>query len=292
MRRLSSFLKDPREITAGFVRKFYADKISDDKQYLDKLFKAYFWRPMPWENPKTYCEKLTWLKVYHRRPQYTIMVDKVKVKEYVSSIIGKKYVVPLLGSWKRTDDIDWDRLPQQFVLKCNHDSGSIVVVKDKNRADRNAIINKLNSRIQWDMYNVKREWPYKNVERLILAEEYLPSLGHRDTVEWKLTCINGEVRIITLCEGIAHSTFDNRTNDHYSKTWEKQDWSVNYKSSGKTVDKPVYMDEMVSLSEKLAHDIPYVRVDWYVCDGKMKFGEFTFYTWGGLCKFAPPKKMG
>lgn len=289
MRPFFEFLKDPREITAGIARKLYADRITNDKVYLDKLYRAYFWKKMSWDNPKTYCEKIQWLKVYDRNPLYTTMVDKVKVKDYVRSLIGGKYVIPMLGSWEKAEDIDWDSLPNQFVLKCNHDSGSIVVVKDKAKADIPAITAHLNYYLNRTMYNIHREWAYKNVERRILAEEYIPSLGHRDSVEWKLTCINGEVKVITLCEGIAHAGFNDRTNDHFNKDWTRQDWSVNYKSSGKSIQKPEYVDLMVELSEKIAGVIPYVRVDWYVIDGELKFGEITFYTWGGFCKFKPKK---
>lgn len=240
------------------------------------------------DNPKTLCEKLNWLKLYNRRPEYTDMVDKYKVKEYVSKKVGAQYVTPLLGVWDRFEDIEFDKLPNQFVLKCNHDGGP-VIVKEKGKLNISETAKLFHHKLKVDYFLPSREWPYKNVERKIIAEPYYDSLGKPNSVEYKVTCMNGEVKFITVCTGIAHASFDDRFNDHFDKAWNQLHWSVNYKSSGKKIERPAFMDEMIEVAEKLAEGIPYVRVDFYVIDGQIKFGEMTFFTWGGFMKFDPPE---
>ena len=239
------------------------------------------------DNPLTYSEKSQWLKIYDRNPRYTTMVDKYACKRYVSDIIGKEYVVPALGIYDHFDDIDFSKLPNSFVMKCTHDSGSVVIVHDKNSFDKVAAKKKLEHGLAVDYYQGNREWPYKNVPRRILVEEFIPSLGKRDSVEYKLTACGGEVKFVTICGGIAHSDFSLRSNDHFTKDWEKMDWYASYKPSGKDIKKPQNMDKVIELSEKLAKDTPYLRVDWYVLEDRIYFGEMTFHTWGGFPNFKP-----
>lgn len=148
---------------------------------------------------------------------------------------------------------------------------------------------KFDKALQKNYFYDAREWPYQNIERRILAEPFIPTLGKRDSIEYKVSCFNGEVKFVTVCRGIAHAGYDDRTNDHYTKAWEKLDWYVNYKPSDLNFPKLDFMDMLIDYCEKLSKDIPYVRVDWYYSDGKLYFGEFTFYTWGGFCPFVPEK---
>lgn len=215
------------------------------------------------------------------------MVDKWEVKKYVENKIGKKYVISSIGLWDNPNDIDYPNLPQQFVLKCTHDSGSVVICRDKDKLDIEATNSWLRKRMSRDYYKGKREWAYKGVKPRIIAEPFIPNLGSADSVEYKLTVYNGIVKFITVCTGIAHATYSDRFNDHFTPEWKKLDWYVNYKSSGKNITKPVFMDEMIRLTETLADGLPQVRVDWYVIDGKLFFGEMTFYTWAGYMKFVP-----
>lgn len=189
--------------------------------------------------------------------------------------------------WNSFDEIDFEKLPDQFVLKCTHDSGGYVICKNKATFDKVAARNKLQPRLSNSLYMVFREWPYKNVKPRILAEKYEPSLGNADSEEYKLTCCDGQVKAITVCGGIPHADFSLRSNDTFSKDWQRQNWYAYYKPKGGDIKKPVQMDEIVEMSESLSHGIPYIRIDWYIIDGKPYFGEFTFYTWGGFLRFTP-----
>lgn len=288
IRRLKNFVTDPS------MRKMYIVKMQDrihsmpDREYIEKLFFPRVGYHPDLDNPKTLCEKLNWLKLNDRRPEYTDMVDKYKVKQFVAEKAGESYVTPLLGVWNQFEEIDFDKLPGSFVLKCNHDGGPIIV-KDKQRFDKDKAAATFHRKLKADYFRESREWPYKNVQKKIIAEPYYDSLGKRDSVEYKLTCLNGKVKFTTVCIGIAHAGFEDRNNDHFDRDWKRLDFSVNYKSSGKQIEKPYFMDEMVDVAEKLADGIPYVRVDFYVIDGQIKFGEMTFFTWGGFMRFDPPQ---
>lgn len=288
IRRLKNFVTDP------IMRKWYIIQIQDriksmpDREYIEKVFLLWVGYRPNLDNPKTLCEKLNWLKLNNRRPEYTDMVDKYKVKQFVAERVGERYVTPLLGVWDQFEEIDFDKLPEAFVLKCNHD-GVPIVVKNKHQFDKDAAAVAFRKKLKRDYFRGSREWPYKNVQRKIIAEPYYDSLGKRDSVEYKLTCFNGKVKFTTICTGIAHAAFEDRNNDHFDRDWKRLDFSVNYKSSGKQIEKPDFMDEMIAVAEKLADGIPYVRVDFYVIDGQIKFGEMTFFTWGGFMKFDPPQ---
>ena len=276
-------------------RKYFFIRLSDrifhysDRKYLEHLFYAKNGYSPNFDDPKTICEKLNWLKLYNRRPEYTAMVDKYEVKKYVAEKVGKQYIVPLLGVYNSFNEIDFDSLPEQFILKCTHNSGSFVVCKDKRTFDKENARKILSNGLNQNYFNAGREWVYKDVKPRIIAEEFIPALGARDSLEYKLTVCNGIVKMITICTGIAHSSFENRNNDNYDRDWNFLPFYVNYKNTGKVIDKPAFMDEMIDVAEKLGAGIPYVRVDFYYVDGKVLFGEMTFYTWSGFMHFTPPE---
>lgn len=227
------------------------------------------------------------MKLYYHNPILHQLVDKYEVGRFVEKTIGKEYVIPCLGVWEKVDDINFAELPESFVLKCTHDSGSVVICKEKSNFNIEEAKRKLSKCLSDNYYKGKREWAYKDIKPRLIAEPFIPTLGNPDSVEYKLTVYNGKVRFITVCTGIAHSSLDVRTNDHYTPNWERLPFYVYYKPSGKEILKPSFMDKMVELTELLAKDLPQVRVDWYVNDGKITFGEMTFYTWAGYLKFVP-----
>lgn len=286
MNRIIRALKDPR-LFLVFILQNVLGKHIPDECYLRWIYWLRMGERLNLDNPQSYNEKCQWLKLYYRRPEFTTMADKVKVKKWVADRIGDQYIIPLLGSWKHFDDIDFDKLPDKFVLKCNHDSGSVLLVRDKNKLDKKDAKEHLEKALNTNAFYYAREWPYKNIERRIIAEPFIESLGRRESVEYKVSCMNGEVKFVTVCQGIAHAGFDDRTNDHFDKQWNRLNWYVRYKPSGKFNEKPAYMDKIIQLSEKLAEGMPHVRVDWYYEDGQLYFGELTFYTWSGFCPFEP-----
>ena len=240
---------------------------------------------MDFKNPKTFNEKLQWLKLYNRKPEYTTMVDKYAVKKYVADIIGDQYIIPTLGVWNSFEKIDFDNLPNQFVLKCTHDSGGLVICKDKSKFNWNATKEKIKTSLKTDFYKLGREWPYKNVPRRIIAEKYMEDSNDPDLKDYKFMCFNGKVQSTFVCSDRStgkglHVTFLDRN-------WVKLPFERHYPSSLDPISKPVCYDEMVYLAEKLSAGIPFVRVDFYEINKKVYFGELTFFPGCGTEKFTP-----
>jgi len=261
----------------------------DDRTYIERQYYSRFQgkKKLNLDAPKTVGDKLNWLKLYDRKPYYWKLVDKYEVKKYVADKIGSEYVIPALGVWDNPEDIDFDILPNQFVLKCTHDSGSIIVCKDKKKIDKKEVCSKLNESLKHNHYKENREWAYKNVKPRVIAEQYVESLGKADSVEYKLSCGNGKVGVITVCIGIPHSTLDVRTNDHFDEEWNRLPFYAVYKNSNKDIARPKQMDDLIKFSKILSEGIPHLRVDWYVVDGHIYFGEMTFYTWAGYMQMVP-----
>lgn len=264
-----------------------------DKLYLSIMFKSImgYWPNL--KHPKSFSEKLQWLKLYNRRPEFTNMVDKYAVKEYVAKIIGDEYIIPTFGVWDNTEDIEWDKLPNKFVLKCTHDSGGLVICKDKENLNKLETEEKLNKCLHTDYYLSIREWPYKNVPRRIIAEQCIdfdPNLN--DLPDYKFFCFNGEPKLIQL----DFDRFKEHKKNLYSIDWELLPFSYNYPSHPEIhFDKPAKLDEMLSIAGKLSKGIPFLRVDLYWTGEQIYFGELTFYPASGFGKFHPEeydRKLG
>lgn len=272
------------------------DKLPD-KEYLEKIFKASMGYSLSLENPQTFNEKLQWLKFYDRKPAYTMMVDKYKVRAYIKETIGEEYLIPLLGVWDKAEDIDFDKLPNQFVLKCNHNSGlGMYICKDKSKLTENqikAIRKNLTKGLQQDYYLTGREWPYKNVPRKIIAEKYMEDKETGELMDYKFMCFNGKVNCCFVCNNRFSVSGLNVT--FYDTDWKVMPFERHYRRSNKPIDKPINYDKMVECAERLSKDIPFVRTDFYEINGKLYFGEITFYPGSGLEEFQPKewdKKIG
>ncbi len=258
-----------------------------DEEYIKRLWKYKMDKPLDLENPKTFCEKMQWLKIHDHNPRYTKLADKYEIKKIVAEEIGSEHVVPLLGVWDSFDDIDLSKLPDSFILKTTHDSGGFMICKDKKNFDVSAARKKFSKALKRNFYWSGREWQYKNIPPRIIAEKYIDSLGKPDSLEYKLTCVDGKVVFTTVCKGIAHSGFDDRSNDHFDRDGNRMPWYAYYKPSKTPVSLPAQADEMIGYAEKLSKGIPYVRADFYIVDDIVYFGELTFYTWDGFLKFEP-----
>ena len=232
--------------------------------------------------PKTFNEKLQWLKLHDRKPIYTTMVDKYEVKQYVANIIGEKYIIPTLGVWDRAEDINFDSLPNQFVLKATHDSGRVVICKDKTTLNRAEIIKEMRKSLQRNFYAVGREWPYKNVKRRIIAEKYMED-GEQELKDYKLMCFNGKVYCSFVC-----SERENRLKvTFYDRDWKRLPFERHYPAAEKDIPKPKQKKKMVCLAEILSKKIPFVRTDFYETNGQLYFGELTFFPGSGVEEFTP-----
>lgn len=255
-----------------------------DELYLKIMFYVIMGRRLDLDDPKTMNEKLQWLKLYCRKPEYTSMVDKILVKEYVSKKIGSQYVAPLLGVWEKVEDIDFEALPQEFVIKANHSGGNMAVLicPDKSALDMRKAKSYLRKSLRYDVYKAYREWPYKNVNKRFFAEEYLG----KDLVDYKFYCFNGYVDSVLVC-------IDRQIGDtkfyFFDKEWKLKRYNQRGKAAPAdfTLPKPDGIDEMFELASKLSEGIPFVRVDFYDVNGKVYFGELTFYPSGGF----DPKRL-
>lgn len=257
-----------------------------DKKYIELRYFSFFLKELNLDNPKSFNEKLQWLKLYDRNSKYTKMVDKYEVKKYVSNIIGEEYIIPTLGIYNSFEEINFDKLPNQFVLKCTHDSGGIVICKDKNNLDIKQAKKKINKSLKKNYYYSGREWPYKNVKPRIIIEKYIDDGKNTQLNDYKVMCFNGKAKCSFVCTerdnkelGLAVTFFD--------LDWKKMPFKRHYRTSNKKIDKPRNYQKMIELSEKLSKNIPFVRVDWYEIKGKLYFGELTFYPGAGFEEFDP-----
>ena len=261
-----------------------ATRLLPDKLYIAIKFKMSFGRFPNLKNPETFNEKPQWLKLYNRKPEYTRMVDKYEAKKYVADIIGEEYIIPTLGVWDKFDDIDFDNLPDQFVLKCTHDSGGLVICRDKSKLDVAAAKKKIEKCLKTNYYWHSREWPYKNVKPRIIAEQYLRDDSGRDVNDYKVFNFNGEPHLIQ----VDFDRFIDHKKNIYTTDWNLCDFSFNYPAHPEIeIPKPTMLKEMLELSKKLSAGEPYMRTDFYCVGNKIYFGELTFFPASGYGAFDP-----
>ena len=280
---------DRGEFMASIVSNFL--RWLPDAPYLKLLYRFKMGHRLDLKSPKTFTEKIQWLKLYNRKPEYTTMVDKYAVKQYVANIIGEEYIIPTLGVWDKPEDVDWENLPNQFVLKTTHGGGGggVVICKDKKIFDKNAAIDKLNESLSSDIYRGLREWPYKNVPKRIIAEKFMApekSSAPKDLPDYKFFCFNGEPK---YCQ-VIRDRHTKETIDFYDMDWNHMLFvGLNpVARNGLTpVARPGNLDEMKDICRKLADSKSFVRVDLYVVDDKSYFGELTLYPASGMGVFTP-----
>lgn len=263
-----------------------------DKKYLTRLFKYKLGRELDLLNPKTFSEKLQWLKLYNRKPEYTMMVDKFAVKDYVAKIIGNEYIIPTLGVWDSFNDIDFDSLPAQFVLKTTHGGGNtgVVICKDKNKFDIDAAKIKLEKSLKTCIYKSLKEWPYKNVKKRIIAEAYLyeditPENPTGDIIDYKFFCFNGEAKAILIATDRHSPT--GVCFDYFDENFQHYPFEQGGPNSKKIISKPDSFEKMWQIANKLSEGLPHVRVDLYCIKGQIYFGELTFFDSSGFAEFKP-----
>ncbi len=264
--------------TRGFYRNL------SDKKYLEKKFYVKTGKKLNLNNPRTFNEKLQWLKLHDRKPIYTTMVDKHEAKAYVAERIGKEHVIPTLGVWNSFDEIDFDSLPNQFVLKCTHDSGGLVIVRDKTRFDKAKAREKVKKSLKNQYFYQGREWPYKDVVPRIIAEAYMEDNSGNGLRDYKFYCFNGEPKFLYISEGLEdHSTakISFVTCDWNFAPYERSD----YKPFEKLPDKPKRFDEMLEYAAMLSQNTDFLRVDLYEVNGEVFFSELTFFPASGYMPF-------
>ena len=264
-----------------------------DKIFIQTKYFCRFHHFANLKNPKTYNEKLQWLKLYDHNPLYTTLVDKYAVKKWVADKIGTEYIIPTLGVWEKAEDIDFDKLPKQFVLKCTHDSGSIIICKDKTNFNKVRAIKKLSYAIKNNFYWNGREWPYKNVPARIMAEPYMEDKETSELRDYKFFCFKGDVKLLFIA--LDRQILSEPTFDFYDADFKRLNLKHGHPNTKKTIKKPVNFEKMKQLAQILSAGIAQVRIDFYEINGKIYFGEMTFFHHGGFVPFEPAiwdKKLG
>ena len=283
--KLKRALLHPSRLALFLLRK--TARLWPDKLFLQLKFRLEMGQKLDLDKPKTFNEKLQWLKLYNRKPEYTTMVDKYAVKEYVANIIGKEHIIPTLGLWNSVDEIDWDALPNQFVLKTTHGGGGggVVICKDKTKFDKNKARKVLQKSLDSDIYWNYREWPYKDVPKRIIAEQFMSNNG-KDLEDYKIHCFNGEPKFILVCS----NRYGNGAmiDDFYSPDWELMGVRrPGHPNSETPLVKPELLEQMLELAKTLSKDIPFLRTDFYIINNQIYFGELTFFPASGMNKFDP-----
>ena len=257
-----------------------------DRAYLKLLYRERMGKKFNLDNPQTFNEKLNWLKLNDRKDIYTTMVDKYEAKKYVADLIGEEYIIPTIGKWNHFDEIDFDKLPEQFVLKCTHDSGGLSICKSKGSFNKEEAKNKINKSLKKNYYYASREWPYKNVKPRIIAEPYLENQKGKGLIDYKFFCFNGTPKFLYISEGLEnHETASISFLDMEFKKAKKK--KKDYKEYEEIPKEPVNFEKMKELSKILSKGIAFLRVDFYEIEGRIYFSELTFYPCSGFIPFEP-----
>lgn len=281
MSKLGEFLKNPEYFITSPAAKGYLDWIPDEV-YLKLLYRAKLKKKCDLKHPVLYNEKMQWLKLYDRKPEYASMVDKYEVRKYITDRIGEEYLIPLYGVYDRWEDIDFDKLPDQFVIKCTHDSGSVEICTGKATWDKEGAESRIRLALQRNYYKAYREWPYKGVAARIIIEKYMVDESGNDLKDYKVMCFNGRAEVVEV-----HENRFVKGKEH-TQTFYDRDWKVlpivqlGLNPCTEHRDKPECMDELFRLSEQISADMYHARIDWYLLKNQIYFGEITFYDGSGF----------
>lgn len=286
MDKFSLGLSNPLLACSFFLHRL-APLIKNDELFLKLDFFFHMKKKLNINNPQTYNEKLQWLKLFDRRPKYTVMVDKYACKNYVSGIIGDEYIIPTIGVWDNPEDIDFDKLPEQFVLKVTHDSGGLIICKDKTLLKKKDVVGKLRNALETDYYIGSREWPYKNVKKRVIAEQYMED-ETGELRDYKFFCFDGKPEYLFIASDRQKKDEETKF-DFFDMNFNHLPFTNGHPNSGKHIVIPKNFEQMKSIASKLSEGIPHVRVDLYDINGKIYFGELTFFHWSGMVPFNPEK---
>lgn len=286
MENIREYLKNPYKFFIPLASRGMFDSMPDE-MYLKLMFHARMGKKLNLKDPKTFNEKLQWLKLYNRKPEYTKMVDKYEAKKYIAEKIGEEYIIPTIGVWNSFDEIDFAKLPNQFVLKCTHDSGGLVICKDKQKLDIEAAREKIEKSLKNNYYLWGREWPYKNVKPRIIAEQFMVDSKTEELRDFKFFCFGGQAKCFKV-------DFD-RFIEHHANYYDVEGKALNFgevkysPNYDKVIKLPGNIGKMEELAQKLSYGEPFLRADFYDVDGKIYFGEMTFYPASGFGKFTDDK---
>ena len=281
--KIKKGLKNPSMVFSKMYHAILMTLVKDDETYVKWDYRWGMGHFPDLENPKTYNEKLCWLKIHARNPEYTKLVDKYDAKEYVKGIIGEEHIIPSYGVWDNFDDIDFDALPPQFVLKTTHDSGWVILCKEKSKFDKEAARKKVAASMKHNLYYYHREYPYKDLKPRIIIEKLMEEEGCDSLKDYKFFCFDGKVKMLFVA---TDRSVDTRF-DFFDRDFNHLPFRQGHPLASKPIEKPEGFEEMIAIAEKLSKDTPHVRVDLYNINGKIYFGELTFFHFGGIVPFIP-----
>lgn len=283
-RNIGDFLKKPGDLFVSLGHRGWWHWM-DDETYLKLAFRSKMGKKLRLDDPQTYSEKLQWIKLYDRRPEYTAMVDKFEAKKIAAELIGDEYIIPTLGVWDRFEDIDFDKLPDKFVLKCTHDSGGLVIVKDRSRFDREAARKVITRCLGHNFFWGQREWPYKDIRPRVIAEEYMEDSETKELRDYKFFTFDGEVKALFIAT--ERGAKEETKFDFFDADFNHLPFLNGHPNADVTPRKPRHFELMKELASKLSAGLPQIRIDLYEADGKVYFGEFTFFHWSGFKPYVP-----
>lgn len=277
------FVTDP-QIRFGYLNRLGVYNRLSDETFLKYSYRIHMGTELDLEDPKSFNEKLQWLKLHNRRPEYTTMADKYEMRAWVEERVGPGHTVPVLGVWDDPEEIDFDSLPDQFVLKCNHNSGlGMYICRDKAKLDKEKAIQGLRKGLKQNYYLSCREWPYKDVKRRVIAEEYLKNGDDKDLTDYKFFCFQGEPKVMYITKensGLPGMDFFDMDFNHLDLCMEDRPAEV-------LPEKPEQFDKMKEIAARLSAGVPQLRVDFYLVEDHIYVGELTFFHGGGMTKITP-----
>lgn len=286
---IHNFIENPFGASMTFIFR-RMPKLESSRHFVIRQYKMATGKNINLRDPQSFNEKLQWLKLYDHHPKYIQMVDKIAAKQYVESILGSQYIIPTLGIWDDAKQIDFSMLPKQFVLKCNHDSGSVVVCRDKQRLDKEKTIVLLNKRLSKNYYYQSREWPYKGIVPKVFAEQFMENEDKSNSglTDYKFYCFGGNPKMLYVSQGLENH--ETARISFLDLNWQFAPFSrSDYAPFEQLPPKPKTFDEMLKIAGKLSQDIPFLRVDLYEIKGKVYFSELTFCPCNGMMPFDPPE---
>lgn len=258
-----------------------------DKIFLEICYYLKIGKKLNLKDPIGFNEKLQWIKLYDRNPFYTKLVDKYEVREFVKNRVGEEYLIPLIGVWDKFEDIEFETFPKQFVLKCTHDSGGLVICKNSKNFDYEYAKEKIKKCLKRDFYKLWREWPYKNVSHRIIAERFMEDYVSKELKDYKFYCFDGKVKVMVINSDRQSS--ESTKGSYFDREFNYLDLQWGFEDAYVIPEKPEKYEEMVRIAEKLSEGFIEVRVDLYLCNHKIYFGEMTFFDGSGFTKIRPEK---
>jgi len=285
--RLINVLTAPHAMGNAWMKRSFIYRHMSDERAIRLRYRYYTGESLNLDNPVSFNEKMQWLKLHDRRHIYTTMADKYEAKRFAAPIIGEQYIVPNYGVWEDAKDIDWDSLPKQVVLKTNHGYGGLtgmVICKDISNLDKKEAIKRLNAALKRNYFYTGREWPYKNIKPLILAEKYIGE----NLMDFRVYCFNGEPKLIYAYQNVAQEDGTKpelSSCDIFDCNWNPMPFHQKAMPCG-NVARPLHLNEMLEISAKLSKDVPFLRVDFYEGE-QLYLGELTFYPGGGMSSYCP-----